>query len=183
LYGRIVASDYGSTQQLSKYIDLNTFLRLLFGGPSPFAAAVFVVVGGAALICLAAAWWRSDPRNRVSDHLLWAMTIASTLVINAYVPTYDSVLVVLSAVLMADALYGADQGSPGESNLQKFYVSLMALYLTAFVTQYLARLIRVQLLTLSVAALGAMAFRLWRQHAVSGEAANFRGGLVRFRRS
>ncbi len=183
LYGRIVASDYGSTQQLSKYIDLNAFLRLLFGGPSPIAAAIFVVVGGTALVYLAAAWWRSDPRNRVSDHFLWAMTIASTLVLNAYVPIYDSVLVVLSAVLMAGALYGADQGSPGKRNLQRFQVSLMALYLTAFVTQYLARLVHVQLLTLNAAALGAMAFRLWRQHAASGEAANFRGGLAGFRRS
>jgi hypothetical protein len=35
------------------------------------------------------------------------------------------------------------------------------LYLIAFVTQYLARLIRVQLITLNVTALGVMAFRLW----------------------
>ena len=159
-YGWIATSE-GSVRRLVKYIDLNAFLRLLFGGQSPVAVAIFVVLGGTALVCLGAAWIRSDPRNRVSDNLLWAMTIAWTLVINVYVPIYDSILIVLSAVLMAGALYGAEQGSPGKSSLHGFHVLLMALYVMAFVTQYLARLIHVQLLTLNVAALGAMAFRLW----------------------
>jgi hypothetical protein len=161
LYGQIATGDDGSIQQLVKYIDMNTSLRLLFGGPSPIAVAIFVVLGGTILVCLVAAWVRSDPENRVSENLLWAMTIAWTLVINAYVPIYDSILIVLSAVLMAGMLYGAKQGALSKSNLQRFHISLMMLYLIAFVTQYLARLIRVQLITLNVTALGVMAFRLW----------------------
>jgi len=160
LYGRIVTSG-GSIQPLAKYIDMNTSLRLLFGGPSFAGFAIFVVLGGTTLVRLGAAWLRSEPSNQVSDNLLWAMTIAWTLIINVYVPIYDSILIVLSAVLIAGVIFSVNQDAHNRSSLRGFHVSLMGLYLIAFVTQYLAPLIRVQLITLNVAALGAMAFRLW----------------------
>jgi hypothetical protein len=167
LYGRIVASS-GSAQRLFKYVDLNTFLRILYGGPAPVAKASFIILGGTAFACLAGAWIRSTPRHRDSNDLLWSMTIASTLVINVYVPIYDSTLILLSAVLIAGPLYRNRQDTPADKSIRRrFHVSLMALYAVAFITQYMVPLIRVQLITLNLAALGAMAFRLWA--TTSGE--------------
>jgi hypothetical protein len=161
LYGRIVA-DSESVQRLFKYVDLNSFLRLLYGGPSPAATASFFLLAGTAFACLASAWIRSTPRNRDSNDLLWAMTVAGTLIINVYVPIYDSILIVLSAVLMAGYLYRARLDTAADKSVRrKFHVSLMVLYVVAVVTQYLVPLIRVQLATLNLAALGALAFQLW----------------------
>jgi hypothetical protein len=161
LYGRVVASG-GSTQQLFKYIDVNTFVRILFGGPSVAGTVVAVAVGGAIFVCLAYAWNSSDRYNQGSENLLWAATIAWTLVANVYVPIYDGTMVVLSGLLMAAALYGTKRTPLRVSELRRFHVALVGLYVVAIVSQYLAPAIRVQLMTLGVAGFGALAFQFWR---------------------
>jgi hypothetical protein len=160
LYGRITTSN-GSAQQLFKYIDLNTFVRILSGGASWDSHAVSIVVGGAAFVCLGAAWMASDRHSRVSEDFLWAATIAWTLVVNVYVPVYDGIMIVLSAILMAGGLYRTCSAPLGESDLRRFHASLIALYFFAFVTQYLASVIRLQVITLIVAMLGGMALQFW----------------------
>jgi hypothetical protein len=164
LYGRVVASG-GSTQQLFKYIDVNTFVRILFGGPTVVGTIVAVAVGGTILVCLAYAWSSSDRLNRASENVLWAATIAWTLVANVYVPIYDGTMVVLSGLLLAAVLYGTKPTPLRVSELRRFHVSLVGLYVVAIVSQYAAPAIRVQLMTLGVAGLGATAFQLWRRYS------------------
>jgi glycosyl transferase family 87 len=88
-----------------KYVDVNSFFRLLLGH-YPFlrwamTAATFLLV----LPFLFLLWWVSDLKRRDEQGLVWAMTLTWTLVLNLYVGIYDSTLVVLSALLTTDLLY------------------------------------------------------------------------------
>jgi hypothetical protein len=168
-YTRTVASA-GSSQNLLKYVDMNTLVRLLFGRASLLTNSILVVAAGFAIISVGRAWRLTNPMDRESESLLWATAIASTLVVNVYVPIYDCILIVLTAVLMARVLYGRPESARAAA-VRRFHVSLLALWLIAFVTQYLAAFLHIQLITFCLAALGVQAFQLWRAcslHSAAG---------------
>lgn len=146
---------------LFKYVNIHTFLRLLFGSYSAASAAAAWILGGAAFVYLAVRWARSRPGTQ-ADGLLWAATIAWTLVFNLYVPIYDTIMIVISALTMAGTIY-AWQGKRAESARSAFLGWMLVLYVAAWVTQPLASFARVQVLTLVLAGIGAFALRLSRQ--------------------
>lgn len=174
LYARVAAGD-GSVQQLFKYVDINSFVRQLLGGGSPVSLVISLALSGVIFAYLAYAWWRSPAYNKTAADLLWAATIAWTLVLNAYVPIYDTILVVLSALLTAGVLRGAKQESWVRAELHNLHFLLLLLYVTACLTQYLVPLIRLQLMTLVLIALGLIELRLWRK-ATLDSFQSMRGG-------
>jgi hypothetical protein len=160
LYARVAAGDE-SVQRLFKYVDINSFVRLSLGRGSYINWVISSALAGVLFACLAYAWWYSPTYNKTATDLLWATTIAWTLIVNTYVPIYDTILVVLSAVLTVGALYGAKQQLRAE--LHSLYLLLLLLYITAGLTQYLVPLIHLQLMTLLLIALGLIELRLWRK--------------------
>jgi hypothetical protein len=137
-----------------KYVDVNSFSRLLFGEYQYLRWGVI----GLALFCvlplLIRIWWKADRGHDDQQRLVWALTITWTLVANIYLGIYDVTLVILGAVLAAGVFIRRSNG--GEPNLEPvFQLLLVLLYLAPWITQPVARLSGVQLLTIVLALFGA----------------------------
>lgn len=134
-----------------KYVDLSSFLRLLTGPDQrSLQTALWLALAGPAFAFLAWMWWRIDRLARTDIRLLWASTIAGTLIINLYVGVYDTILVVLSALIIADSFRqpaGDKQPySPG------FRYLLLALMVVPWFTQPLAKATNLQAYTIVLSA-------------------------------
>ncbi len=132
------ATGSASIFRLWKFVDLNTFFKLLPGVSASLARWLVVTLGLVALPMLARFWWTMD-RSADRHRLTWAATIACTLVLNIYVGIYDSVLVVLAVMLTLDALYRARTDIPAA-----FRWVLLVLYATPWFSQPLARNVGLQ---------------------------------------
>ena len=136
-----------------KYVDINSFFRLLVGD-YPYlrwtlTGAVFIFV----LPLLFRLWWKADRKQPNDQSLVWALTLTWTLVLNIYLGIYDSTLAVLSVLLMTDVFYR--QGDRDQLPLWPTYkLILLLLYVVPWITQPIARLSGVQLYTLVLALLG-----------------------------
>ena len=133
-----IASSAGEAWHEAKYVDLLAFLHLLLPGQGVLANAFSLVLGLAALGWLGLAWWRS---GSTLDERLWAATLCFTLVLNPYVPIYDSILAIIAVVLLASI----QQAQGGW---------VLLLYLVPWVTQSFAEFLHLQLITLVLAGMG-----------------------------
>jgi hypothetical protein len=154
-YGQVATGARASSiRPLSKYVDLTSFSLLLPGGRSgPMLILLFAVISAAILALL---WfWRESSRNGCAyNQVLWAATITWTLLLNVYVPIYDTILVILAALLTASAL-----ASLRESAIYKWFQILCALiFVCSWFTVALAKVSSVQLLTLLLIAFGILQF-------------------------
>jgi hypothetical protein len=141
-----------------KYVDVRSFARLLLPG-HPGAGRALATAGAAAAIgVLGFAWWRhgGDDARRP---LLWAATLAWTPVVGGYGPVYDTVLVALALLVVADAAV-ADA-----HRRRAFLRMLAAVAVVPWVTQPLAIATGVQVYTVVLLAVGAWCFRLARAEA------------------
>lgn len=153
LYFMNASTNAASGLRTWKYVDVNSFFRLLLGHNSylrwTMTAAAFLF----GLPFLLRIWWQGDREKRDEQNLVWALTITGTLVLNLYVGIYDSTLVVLSVLLTADVFYRRADNS--QSSLPASYkFILLLLYLVPWITQPVARLTGFQLFTLVLALFG-----------------------------
>ena len=133
-----------------KFVDAHSFAVLL-GCPPAVATAAAVVAVGVALVCL-----RRD-RSADGERLFWAAALAWTPVANLYAGSYDAVLVVPAAVLLAGVLYRR------RGRLPAIFVGLIAAgWLTPWVTSAVAVTTGVQVFTIALAALAGYASLLSR---------------------
>ncbi len=152
----------------TKYVDLNSFFTVLLGG-SPLERGIATIATCAAFLILARNWWRARHQGHEVQRYLWAATITWTMMINIYVPVYDTILLVPAAALVARSLAEADKRE--QAGLQ---VWLILLWLVPWLTQSWADYLRLQILTVALAGLGYWALQLARagssfQVAVSRE--------------
>ncbi len=140
----------------TKYVDLNSFFTVLLGASS-FERAIATAATSAAFLILAWNWWRSRNQGHEVQRYLWAATITWTMMINIYVPVYDTILLVPVAALMARSLVDADRRQ--QAGLQ---VWLLILWLVPWFTQSWADYMRLQILTIVLAGLGSWALKLAR---------------------
>jgi hypothetical protein len=150
-YGRLLA---GFTRLSSggrsgfpavKFVDLNHFFQLLPVSNPGLAWLPTLIVCALACPFLVRAWWAGGrPHGR--GRLGWACTITCTLVLNFYVPIYDAALIILAAVLTADALH-AQRTGPGPALTPAFKTLLVLLYVVPWFSQPLARASGVQFYT------------------------------------
>jgi hypothetical protein len=140
----------------TKYVDLNSFFTVLLGASS-LERAIATIATSAAFLILAWNWWRSRNQGQEVQRYLWAATLAWTMLINIYVPVYDTILLVPAAALVACSLAGADQRQ--RAGLQ---VWLIVLWLVPWLTQSWADYVRLQILTVVLAGFGYWAMKLAR---------------------
>lgn len=144
---RYMATDEQSILRRSKYVDLNSFFVVLGGLNIVTKTAAFLIVAGALLV-LAWTWFRSGNDRR----LLWAATIAATLILNVYVPVYDTPVLIPALVLVAATITGAQ-------NRKELQAWILLFTLVPWLTQSAADFLRVQILTIVIAGFAYWTFR------------------------
>ena len=97
-------------KRVAQYVDFVNFSSLVPHGRSWPMLALLFGCGLWAGVSLVQAWWHAANAGKAAMRLAWAAAITWTLLLNAYVPIYDTTLVVLS-ILIAD---GALQDSAKE---------------------------------------------------------------------
>ncbi len=136
--------------QTWKFVDLNSFLKLLSHGPSSGAWGVMGMIGalvGWRLVRL----WRSFGQSEKGGEQAWAATLTCTLFLNVYVGVYDTILVIPAILLML----GRDH--LGLSRAHRWL--LPAIYLAPWFSGLLAHGVGFQPYTLLLMALGALQLR------------------------
>ena len=149
---------------LTKYVDLSAFATLLGLRQSAMGRAALIVFTFATMVALVRMWWTSgklhnptqqSPRNT----LMWAATLTWTLVLNGYVPIYDTILIVLSAVVTIRVL--RHEPPAGGPMLGRLYGLSLLLCAVSWVTISVAQNTGVQSITLAIAIFGIVQVKLW----------------------
>ncbi len=150
------ATSNESILRRTKYVDLNSFFTVLLGASS-VERGIATLATLAAFLILAWNWWRARRQAHSVQRYLWAATLTWTMMINIYVPVYDTIVLVPAAALIACSLAGADQRK--QAGLQ---VWLIILWLLPWLTQSWADYLRLQILTVVLAGFGYWALQLAR---------------------
>ncbi len=136
-----------------------------------FTRGLFVCAGGLAGACLAGTWWRARKYSRHSPATLtWATTITWTLLLNVYVPIYDSLLVLVSIIATAAILI---RFAP-----RVFFGLCLALLVSSCFSNWLSSRTGWQILTPVLAAIGifqmSACFRVSNEsdRTLAGQASN-----------
>lgn len=133
--------------RLWKYLDAVSFSSSVPGGRSWIGIAILSACGSWAAISLVNIWRKSAKDVGVDKRLLWAATLTWTLLLNVYVPIYDSTLLVLSVIATAAVI---------RERRAQFTVIWISIFLSSWVTETVARQTGVQIMTLLIGALGAL---------------------------
>lgn len=153
LYFTSASTSAASGLRSWKYVDVNSFFRLLMGHHTflrwTMTAAVFLLV----LPFLFRLWWQSYLARRDEQSFVWALALSWTLVLNLYVGIYDSTLVVLSVLLTTDVMYRRVDNDQLRLPTT-FKAILLLVYVVPWITQPIARLTGLQIFTLALAILG-----------------------------
>lgn len=144
---------------LAKYVDLTSFSSNIPGGRSRLGIALFLCFALPALAVLVRFWWKSRTYGRPGKTLLWATTLTWTLLLNVYVPIYDSILVVLSILMTAGAL----KDTASIPLRRRFTVIWSLILLCSWFSVPLSRATHLQCMTLLFACLGIVQFAILRQ--------------------
>ena len=151
-FGQAAGIGGASHLQLWKYLDLNSAFAAVRGGRSGIATALLITIISTGAGVLAVLLWKSAARGRPAQWLAWAATLAWTLLLNVYVPVYDSLLVVIAVVLTLGAL--RDLGWSVASSWTVFLAIL--LFAVSWKTESFAEVHGVQLLTIALVVLGSL---------------------------
>ena len=139
---------------LNKYVDLSSFSALVPAGRSLPGLTIFFTVACSAFLALLWFWWKSSGAGRTFNNLLWAATITWTLLLNVYVPIYDSTLIVLALIVAA----GAFKRIPSRP-LHRWFTTLWVLVLIcSWFTVVLGGKVHFQVITVLFIALGVLEF-------------------------
>jgi hypothetical protein len=137
---------------LAMFVDLTSFSSHIRGGRSWPGLLIFVGSGLLALTYLVKFWLRARTGTRHYNNLLLAATLTWTLLINIYVPIYDSILVVLSVLITA----GVFREVTNKSIYRCFTVTWILILVCSWFSVPLSRITGVQILTLLFAVFGVL---------------------------
>ena len=145
-----------------KYVDMNSFLRLLLGGTSGLQILLFVVLMASFLLVFFIKWASFNKGDNSSKKLLWAATLTGTPVINSYVGIYDSVLVVTGALITVDVMLNHHIAETQRIPLM-LQIFLVLLFVVSWINQPLARISHLQSYTLVLLSLLIYQFSIGRK--------------------
>ncbi len=103
-FSRIVGLQGPTQLVLPVYIDFSSFSHTVPGGRSVLGSTLFILLTTTIVTALAVLLWRSAKADIPAQHLAWAATLTWTLLLNVYVPIYDSILAVVAIALALGAL-------------------------------------------------------------------------------
>jgi hypothetical protein len=157
-FGEMSGVNGHSVLRLWKYIDLNAFSSAIPGGRSTAGLVIL-----ACLICCVAAWlalllWKSAAAGSPAQSLAWAVTLTWTLLLNVYVPRYDSILAAISLILTLAAL----QALGWRKEWGRMVWLALIVFAATWITEEIARSYKVQILTIVLFVLGVAQLILLR---------------------
>ena len=153
---KLISQKAGVGVSPAQFVDLNSLSYGIPGGRSMLVLAVFVAVAVAAAAWLASLLWRSSRFGRPAQSMAWATTLTWTLLLNVYVPMYDSALAVVALILTIAALNELELDEAASWIL----LSAVLILAVSWVTEPIARRSGVQLLTILLFVFGAVQFGL-----------------------
>jgi hypothetical protein len=144
--------------QLWKYIDLNAFSHAIPGGRSTAGLVILACV-----ICGVAAWlalllWKSAAAGAPAQSLVWAVVLTWTLLLNVYIPRYDSILAAISLILTLAAL----QTLGWRKEWRRMVFLALMVFAATWITEEIAKNCKVQILTIVLFILGVAQLILLR---------------------
>lgn len=159
LFGQLTGMNGQSALLLYKYVDLNSFLQAIEGGRNTVATVILIAVTLLVTSTAAVLLWISAKEGQAAQSLVWGATITWTLLLNVYVPMYDSVLVVIAAMLTLGAMKELKWGSA-----RRWIAALsVSVFVVSWVSYDFAQAHRIQLLSIAFAVLGtAQLYLLYR---------------------
>ena len=87
-----------------EYVDFNSFSYLVPSGRSWFGLTLISCVSLGFGIWIVMLLYKSANADSATQYLAWAMTLTWTLVLNVYVPVYDTLLIAVAVTLTIGAL-------------------------------------------------------------------------------
>jgi hypothetical protein len=150
LFGKVAGLNGHSSLNLSKYIDCSSFSYLVPGGRSWVGLTILISVLTTIAVGLAALLWKSATAGRAAQSLAWASTLTWTLLLNVYVPIYDSVLAVIAIILTLGALKSLKLRT---ATGWVVFLSML-IFSASWVTVPIALNYRIQLLSIMLGVLG-----------------------------
>jgi hypothetical protein len=155
-----VKSGFSGTSSflLWMYVDLNSFSYAIPGGRTTAGLAILACIILCVAVCLALLLWKSARSGVAAQSLAWAATLTWTLVLNVYVPRYDSILVALSLILTLAALEALGWRQAWR---RMVFLALMV-FAATWVTPEIAQSYKVQILTIVLFVLGVAQLILLR---------------------
>lgn len=144
-----------------QFIDLNSLSHAIPDGRTPIALAVLSAAAIAILACMGYFLWTSKSADPPAQTLAWAVVLTWTLLLNVYVPTYDSVLVVISLILTLGALRELEW-----TNAERWVLLISLLvFATSWITEPVAKRFAVQPLTVLLFVFGILQLYILHQAA------------------
>jgi hypothetical protein len=141
-----------------KFIDLNFFFRNLFGEPTTLGRIFVVTIAAVTLIFLFISWWQMDQGRESRRWLVWAGTVTLTMIVNVYMGIYDLILIVPAVLWTAEVFY--EHPDRTAAYFPTFKLLVFLLIVLSWITQPLARVTGVQIITLLLLSLAAFQLRL-----------------------
>jgi hypothetical protein len=158
--------------EIWKYLDLTSCITAIFGhastGKTILVSATMIGIG----VALAFPLWRSAAGGRPAQWMAWGTILTWTLLVNVYVPIYDSVLVVIAAILSLGALE-----EMGLRHAKSWIVLLsLLIFVLSWITESFAQAHGIQLLTLVLLALGVLQWMCLQKSARMNRQVSLAGG-------
>lgn len=149
------------------FIDIYSVSSMAPGGRTEIGKAMLAVAVLTIVLLIGSLFAQSAVRRRRAEKITWAVTLTWTMLINVYVPTYDTVLVVIAFVLTLGAL--RDVGL--EKSTSWFVLLGLLIFGFSAITESIAGEYKVQPLSILLLILGSsqlfMLRRLFSLHAGS----------------
>jgi hypothetical protein len=164
-FGRDSAAlNASSLLRVWKYVDLSAFSLLIPGGRSWLGLSFILGCACLAAFFLVRVWWKSNGVEKPATTLAWAGTLTWTLLLNIYVPIYDSILVIPSIV----ATMGLLKDAPDQIFRRMVILLALAIFAASWVTEAVAQAAGLQILTVLFAALGILQLGIFQRFSRSG---------------
>jgi hypothetical protein len=142
-----------------QFVDLSSLSYAIPAARSAAGLAILLCLTLVVAICLAVLLWKSAHAGKPAQYLAWAITLTWTLLLNVYVPIYDSILVVIAVVLTLGALEALH-----DSSAERGVVVLsVVLYAVSWKSRAFAESHGIQLLTIMLLILGVIQASLLRR--------------------
>lgn len=150
LFGQLSRTQSKAALLRWQFVDLNSLSYAVQGGRTALGLMILICAVVAVGLWLAILLWKSSAGNKPVQSLTWATVLTWTLVLNIYVPIYDSALLTIALILTLGALHNLESNG-ADGRLMSLALLIIAV---AWITGPIAKSSGIQLLTIMLFAIG-----------------------------